>query len=84
MRPVVDAGDVKDRTRCGSPGLSFCTAARPCGGCQRLPDLLAFGDVPEIASLIAPRPCLCSACRIPNERNDLAHLDPERVAQLID
>jgi dienelactone hydrolase len=28
------------------------------GGCQVIPSLLAFGDVPEIASLIAPRPCL--------------------------
>jgi dienelactone hydrolase len=27
-------------------------------GCQTIPNLLAFGDVPEIASLIAPRPCL--------------------------
>lgn len=27
-------------------------------GCQTVPGLLAFGDVPEIASLIAPRPCL--------------------------
>jgi dienelactone hydrolase len=27
-------------------------------GCQTIPGLLAFGDVPEIASLIAPRPCL--------------------------
>jgi dienelactone hydrolase len=27
-------------------------------GCQTIPALLAFGDVPEIASLIAPRPCL--------------------------
>jgi hypothetical protein len=27
-------------------------------GCQAIPNLLAFGDVPEIASLIAPRPCL--------------------------
>ena len=28
------------------------------GGCQTIPRLLAYGDVPEIASLIAPRPCL--------------------------
>ena len=28
------------------------------GGCQTIPGLLAYGDVPEIASLIAPRPCL--------------------------
>jgi dienelactone hydrolase len=27
-------------------------------GCQVIPNLLAYGDVPEIASLIAPRPCL--------------------------
>jgi dienelactone hydrolase len=27
-------------------------------GCQTIPGLLAFGDVPEISSLIAPRPCL--------------------------
>jgi dienelactone hydrolase len=27
-------------------------------GCQTIPGLLSFGDVPEIASLIAPRPCL--------------------------
>lgn len=28
------------------------------GGCQVIPGLLEYGDVPEIASLIAPRPCL--------------------------
>jgi dienelactone hydrolase len=27
-------------------------------GCQLIPDLLEFGDVPEISALIAPRPCL--------------------------
>lgn len=27
-------------------------------GCQVIPKLLEYGDVPEIASLIAPRPCL--------------------------
>ncbi len=27
-------------------------------GCQVIPNLLAFGDVPEIGSLIAPRPCV--------------------------
>lgn len=27
-------------------------------GCQVIPNLLAYGDVPEIGSLIAPRPCL--------------------------
>ena len=27
-------------------------------GAQAIPELLQFGDVPEIASLIAPRPCL--------------------------
>jgi hypothetical protein len=28
------------------------------GSCQTIPGLLALGDVPEVASLIAPRPCL--------------------------
>jgi dienelactone hydrolase len=27
-------------------------------GCQIIPNLLTYGDVPEISSLIAPRPCL--------------------------
>lgn len=27
-------------------------------GCQLIPGLLKYGDIPEIASLIAPRPCL--------------------------
>jgi dienelactone hydrolase len=27
-------------------------------GCQLIPGLLQFGDVPEISSLIAPRPCV--------------------------
>jgi len=27
-------------------------------GCQAIPGLLQYGDVPEIGSLIAPRPCV--------------------------
>jgi dienelactone hydrolase len=34
-------------------------ASKPYGcGAQIIPGLLQYGDVPEIASLIAPRPCL--------------------------
>jgi hypothetical protein len=34
------------------------TQGRYSCGAQVIPGLLQFGDVPEIASLIAPRPCL--------------------------
>jgi dienelactone hydrolase len=42
-------------------------------GCQVIPNLLTFGDVPEISSLIAPRPCLWQV----GSRDKL--LDPEWV-----
>jgi dienelactone hydrolase len=41
------------------------------GGCQVIPGLLNYGDVPEIASLIAPRPCLWEV----GSRDDL--IDPK-------
>jgi hypothetical protein len=31
------------------------------GGCQSIPGLLQYGDVPEIGALIAPRPCVWEA-----------------------
>jgi dienelactone hydrolase len=42
-------------------------------GCQIIPNLLTYGDVPEITSLIAPRPCLWQV----GSRDKL--LDPEWV-----
>jgi dienelactone hydrolase len=42
-------------------------------GCQIIPNLLTYGDVPEISSLIAPRPCLWQV----GNRDKL--LDPEWV-----
>ena len=34
------------------------TFSRSIGGCQTIPGLLNYGDVPEITGLIAPRPIL--------------------------
>ena len=42
-------------------------------GCQVIPNLLTYGDVPEISALIAPRPCLWQV----GSRDKL--LDPEWV-----
>jgi dienelactone hydrolase len=47
-------------------------------GCQVIPDLLTYGDVPEISSLIAPRPCLWQV----GSRDKL--LDPEWVQTALD
>jgi dienelactone hydrolase len=47
-------------------------------GCQVIPNLLTYGDVPEISSLIAPRPCLWQV----GSRDKL--LDPEWVQTALD
>jgi dienelactone hydrolase len=47
-------------------------------GCQVIPNLLTYGDVPEIGSLIAPRPCLWQV----GSRDGL--LDPEWVQAAVD
>ena len=47
-------------------------------GCQVIPNLLTYGDVPEIGSLIAPRPCLWQV----GSRDKL--LDPEWVQTALD
>ncbi len=46
-------------------------------GAQVIPGLLNFGDVPEIASLIAPRPCLWEV----GSRDGL--IDPQRAEQAL-
>jgi dienelactone hydrolase len=47
-------------------------------GCQIIPNLLTYGDVPEISSLIAPRPCLWQV------GSKDALLDPEWVQTALD
>jgi dienelactone hydrolase len=47
-------------------------------GCQVIPALLTFGDVPEISGLIAPRPCLWQV----GSRDKL--LDPEWAAAALE
>ncbi|MEA2632303.1 MAG: hypothetical protein QOE66_2522 [Chloroflexota bacterium] len=47
-------------------------------GCQVIPNLLTYGDVPEIGGLIAPRPCLWQV----GSRDEL--LDPEWARTALD
>jgi dienelactone hydrolase len=52
------------------------TLSRSIGGCQTIPGLLQFGDIPEIAGLIAPRPILWTV----GERDKLIDRDWEHKA----
>ena len=61
--------------RITGPGALNCLQERVANGhgagCQVIPRLLVFGDVPEIGALIAPRPCLWEV----GDRDGL--IDPE-------
>jgi dienelactone hydrolase len=61
MTMLTTAMEPRIRVACVSGALNLMqerVAVRYSCGAQVIPGLLAYGDVPEIGSLIAPRPCV--------------------------
>lgn len=54
LEPRIGAAVISGALNCMQERIE----GRYSGGCQSIPGLLEFGDVPDIGSLIAPRPCV--------------------------
>ena len=58
-------------------GLQERAREKSASGCQVIPGILAYGDVPEISALIAPRPCVWEV----GDKDQ--HCPPERTERLL-
>jgi dienelactone hydrolase len=57
LEPRIRVAAIAGALNCFQERIPHGSAA----GCQLIPGLLAYGDVPEISGLIAPRPCVWEA-----------------------